>query len=85
MKGLMISLIGMAGGWIMAFTAAWIQNRFEIIALPPDIYFISYLPIDTHIIDFLLAGAITVVVCFLASLYPALQASKLSVIDVLRE
>ncbi len=84
-KGLTIGILGVITGWLIAIIAAWAQNQYEIISLPPDIYFISYLPIEVHPFDFVLAGAITFSICFLASLYPAHRAAKLSVIDVLRK
>jgi len=84
-KGLMIALAGVLGGWTLALLASYVQNRFELISLPPDIYFISYLPIETHLFDFSLAGAATFVICYVASLYPANRAARLSVIEVLRE
>jgi lipoprotein-releasing system permease protein len=83
-KGLVIAAVGVLVGWGLALFTAYLQNKFEIISLPPDIYFISYLPIETQVMDFLFAGGVTFVVCFLAALYPAYQASRLSVIDVLR-
>jgi len=84
-KGLTIAVLGVLLGWTIALVFAYVQNRYEIISLPSDIYFISYLPIETHVLDFVLAGVVTFVVCFLAALYPAHQAARLSVIDVLRQ
>ena len=84
-KGMAIAVLGVVGGWLVALGAAYLQNRFELISLPADIYFISYLPIEIHLIDFSLAGFVTFTVCFFAALYPAHQASKLWVIDVLRQ
>ena len=45
-QGLAIAGFGVGGGWVLAWLAAWVQNTYELIALPPDIYFISYLPIE---------------------------------------
>jgi lipoprotein-releasing system permease protein len=84
-KGLTIAALGAVFGWAVALVFTYLQNRYEIISLPADIYFISYLPIETHVVDFLLAGVVTFVVCFLAALYPAHQAARMSVIDVLRQ
>ena len=84
-KGLTIAILGGLLGWAVALAFAYLQNRYEIISLPADIYFISYLPIEIHILDFLVAGVVTFVVCFLAALYPAHQAARMSVIDVLRQ
>jgi lipoprotein-releasing system permease protein len=85
MKGLLIGVGGVAGGWVLAGLAAWLQNAYKVISLPPDIYFISYVPIDVHPVDFVFAGGVTMLICFLASVYPALQAARTSVIDVLRQ
>jgi len=84
-KGMMIGIIGVVAGWALALGAGFAQNQWEIVSLPPDIYFISYLPIESQPLDFLIAGIVTLVVCFLAALYPAAQASRLSVIHVLRQ
>jgi lipoprotein-releasing system permease protein len=84
-KGMMIGVIGVVAGWALALGAGFAQNQWEIVSLPPDIYFISYLPIESHFLDFVVAGGVTFAVCFLASLYPAAQAARLSVIRVLRQ
>ena len=84
-QGVTIAGIGLIAGWLMAYGLAVLQNKFEIVKLPPDIYFVSYLPIQTDIWDFLAVGGITLVVCFLAALYPAQQAARLPVIDILRK
>ncbi|PWB74027.1 hypothetical protein C3F09_04465 [candidate division GN15 bacterium] len=84
-KGLLIGMVGVVSGWAIALLAGAIQNHYRLISLPADIYFISYLPIETHPLDFLVAGAITFVICFLAALYPAVQAARLPVVDVLRQ
>lgn len=84
-KGLAIGAFGVIGGWTVALAAGYLQNKYELISLPADIYFIKYLPIETHGFDFILAGALTIVICFLAALYPSNQAAKVSVIDVLRQ
>ncbi len=85
LKGLSIGAMGVFGGWLLALVATWLQNEYQIVSLPPDIYFISYLPVDPHLLDFMIAGALTFVICFLAALYPAWQAARLSVVDVLRQ
>lgn len=84
-KGMMIGAIGVIAGWLIALVVAYVQNTYRVISLPPDIYFISYLPIDMQLPDFILTGAVTLAICFAASLYPARQAAGASVIDVLRQ
>lgn len=84
-KGVMISTSGVLIGWLLALFAAWLQNEYRFISLPGEIYFISYLPIETHLIDFLLAGGVTLLICLLAAWFPSAQAARTSVISVLRQ
>ncbi len=84
LKGLFIGVSGVLLGWGLAGLAAWLQNEFELIRLPGDIYFVSYLPIDIHLTDFLIAGGLTLVICLIAAWFPARQAARVSVIEVLR-
>ena len=84
-KGMAIAGLGLLGGWGVALAAGFAQNRWKLISLPPDIYFISHVPVEAHLLDYLLAGLVTFIVCFLAALIPAVQAARLPVIDVLRQ
>jgi len=84
-KGLTIATVGVVSGWAISLAAGFAQNRWKLVSLPPDIYFISYVPIESHILDYLVAGGVTFVICFLAALIPSQQAARLSVIDVLRQ
>lgn len=85
MQGIVIGAIGVIAGWGLALMVAFLQNTYELIALPPEIYFISYLPLETRFLDFAVVGLVSFVVTFLAALYPASQAAKLTVTDVLRQ
>jgi len=84
-NGLVIGAFGIVCGWAIALVAAWIQNKYSLISLPSDLYFINYLPIEVHLFDFMAAGLVTIMICFLAALYPAIRASNQSVIEVLRQ
>jgi lipoprotein-releasing system permease protein len=52
--------------------------------LDPKVYLIDRLPIHTDPFEVLLVGAITIVICFVATLYPALKASALRPVEGLR-
>ncbi len=83
--GLAIGIFGTLCGTGVSLIAAWIQNKYHIISLPGELYFISYLPIRVQPLDYVAIGAITMVICLLAALYPAVRASRQSVIDVIRQ
>jgi lipoprotein-releasing system permease protein len=83
--GIVVGVIGCLIGWGLGYLLCWLQLRFDIISLPPDIYLIDSLPIDMRWTDFAIVGIAVILVCFLATLYPAHRASRLSVIQVLRD
>lgn len=83
--GVAVGVIGCLLGWGLGYLLCWIQLRFNIVHLPPEIYFISSLPIDMRPFDFLVVGVAAVLLCFLATLYPARRAARLSVVEVLRQ
>lgn len=82
--GVVIGVVGCVLGSLLGYLMCWIQVRFEVITLPPDIYFISSLPVDIRLLDFVLVGFAAIALCFLATLYPAGRAARLSVVKVLR-
>ncbi len=82
--GLVVGLFGCLSGSILGFGLCWLQKRFDLVSLPSEIYFISSLPIDVRPFDFLWVCLAAIILCFLATIYPARKAAGLSVIDVLR-
>ncbi len=82
--GLVVGTIGCLLGWLLGYLLCQLQIRFEIVSLPPEIYFISNLPIDMRPLDFIIVGLAAIILCFLATLYPAGRAARLSVVEVLR-
>ncbi|STQ87077.1 ABC transporter permease [Helicobacter muridarum] len=82
--GVVIGGSGILFGVIMAFVVMWILKTFPIISLPVDVYGVSRLPIELLMSDFIgtMIGALFIV-C-LSSYYPAMKASKIDVLQVLR-
>ena len=82
--GVVVGVIGCLMGWLLGYLLCYLQLRFQIVSLPPEIYFISSLPIEMRLFDFLVVGGAAVVLCFLATIYPSRRAAGLSVVEVLR-
>ena len=73
------TLLGLALGVSLALFLPWLYTQFAG-GFGLDLmsqYFISYLPVDVQVADLLTVGAISTVLTLLASLYPALQATRL--------
>ncbi len=84
LQGLFVGLLGTVLGYIVGFTLAFIQNKWEVISLPADVYSISSLPIEMQGSDFIVIGIIAMAITVLSSIYPAWRASKETPIDAIR-
>jgi lipoprotein-releasing system permease protein len=83
-KGLVIGAVGISIGVITGLALCTVLNRYQFIELPGDVYFLTSLPVELSIFDL---GAIvlgTMVICAIASFYPANQASKMNPVDAIR-
>ena len=56
----------------------------EIIQIPPDVYFVDRLPVALHLFDVVLIFLASLAVAFAATIYPALQASRLEPVEAIR-
>ncbi len=82
--GLMVGLVGAAAGTSVALVLGWVQDRFELIQLPPDAYYLSSAPIQFSATDIAITVIATVVLCVLAAYLPARAASKIEPIRTIR-
>ncbi len=55
------------------------------IPLDPQVYFISRLPVDVQPLDFVLVGVFAVVVCLMATVWPAMYAARFRPAEAFRE
>jgi lipoprotein-releasing system permease protein len=83
-QGLTIGLIGTGSGAVLGLLVCFVADRYRLIALPADIYQISYLPFRVLPLDVAVVVLGAVAVCFLATLYPSRQAGRLDPAEVLR-
>ena len=78
--GIFGTVIGLTGGYI----ACYLLKTYKFINLPPDIYYLSYLPVRMSLFDFIIVPATAIIISFLATVYPSWQASKLNPVEPLR-
>ena len=83
-QGLVIGGIGTLLGCLIGFVLCWAQQRFALISIPGDMYFISSLPVDMNVVDFALVAAISMVICLATSIYPAHKAAGLMPVEAIR-
>ena len=82
--GVVIGIGGIIIGAVLGFIGLFILGNFDIISLPADVYGTSQLPLDLSTIDLvsILVGAFFIVI--LSALYPAIKASRVDILQVLR-
>jgi lipoprotein-releasing system permease protein len=92
MQGLIIGVTGTFIGCVGGFTivpnlneiVGFIESIFGITAFPSDVYYLDKLPSEIQYLDSFLIIIFSILICFLASLYPAWRASRLNPVDGLR-
>jgi lipoprotein-releasing system permease protein len=84
LEGLIIGVIGTAIGLCLGFLLAGILQKYEFIKLPSDVYYISTLPVKIESLDVALIAGATILISFLATLYPSWQASRLEPVEAIR-
>ncbi|HAJ80328.1 MAG TPA: permease [Fibrobacteres bacterium] len=77
LNGVVIGFLGSTVGTALGLGLCYIQQRWALIPLPGDIYFINKLPVSIQWFpDVILIYVSANILCFLATLYPAWLASK---------
>jgi len=82
--GIVIGMGGIIVGVALGFGSLYILQNFDIITLPADVYATSKLPLDLELVDFISIIVGSVFIVLASSYYPASKATKIDVLDVLR-
>jgi len=83
-EGAMVGAVGSLAGVGAGLAACAAAERFHLVRLPPDVYSIASVPLHPHAADVLLTALAAFAVSLLATIYPALQASRVRPAEVLR-
>lgn len=75
--GLLIGVGGTLIGQIVAFVLAVLQQKYAIIPLPEEAYYMDSAPIELNVLDFVLVGVVAMLLCTLAAYLPARVASRI--------
>ena len=84
LQGLWIGIAGTVAGTGSGLFLCWLLHRYEIIRIPPDVYFVDHLPVSLQVGDLVGIITISITISFLATLYPAYRASRLEPVEAIR-
>jgi len=83
-QGAAVGVVGTVLGDGSGFVTAYLIGKYHLIHLPADMFMVSAVPVQLNPWNFVLVAVATIVLCMLASVYPALQAARLRPVEVIR-
>ncbi|MDD3803011.1 MAG: ABC transporter permease [bacterium] len=83
-QGVIINLIGTVTGLLAGLTACYFLSKYKFIDLPGQVYLLDKLPVDVQILDIAFVLLLTIVVAFIATLYPAMKAASMDAVKAIR-
>jgi lipoprotein-releasing system permease protein len=83
-EGMLIGVIGTSIGLAVGYTLCYLANHYRWLKLDEQVYSLSYVPFDPRWTDGVWIAAAAMAVSVLATLYPALSATRIVPVESLR-
>jgi lipoprotein-releasing system permease protein len=84
-EGGVVGAIGAVAGVVLGLVVCVIGNHYKLVSLPADVYSISNVPLTAGIREVVLSALLAFALSVLATIYPALVASRLRPAETLRD
>ena len=84
LEGSVIGWIGTVIGAGLGITVCWLADTYQLIRLDGGIYYLDHLPFTMTGTDIMIVVVSALLICFVSTIYPARQASKLDPVVVFR-
>jgi lipoprotein-releasing system permease protein len=83
-QGVLIGVIGTVIGLVLGYALAYAGGHYHVISLSPEVYSIDYVPFAPRLADGIWIAVFTLLVSFVATLYPSWSASRILPAEALR-
>jgi len=83
-QGVLIGVIGTAIGLVLGYAIAYAGGHYHVISLSPEVYSIDYVPFAPRLADGAWVAVFTLLVSFIATLYPSWAAARILPAEALR-
>lgn len=83
MEGLMVAGVGLIIGIGISLLFWFLQANYQIIPLSQENYYMSYAPVEPHLMDFLITAVVTLLLSAIASWFPARVAANTDPVKVI--
>ena len=84
LHGLLIGAFGTLLGLILGYGSSWLGGRYKLFPLQPDVYALASVPFHARPWDGVWISLAALGISLLATLYPAMSASGLDPVEILR-
>jgi lipoprotein-releasing system permease protein len=84
LQGVLIGVVGSAIGLTVGYTLCYFAEKYRWIPLEESVYSMRFVPFEPHWMDGVWIAALAILVSFLATLYPARNATRIAPAEVLR-
>jgi lipoprotein-releasing system permease protein len=84
LQGVLVGLIGTLIGLVLGFSLAIAAGHYHWIRLSAEVYSIDYVPFAPRLIDGIIVALVSVAISFIATIYPAMNASRVLPAEALR-
>jgi lipoprotein-releasing system permease protein len=85
-QGILIGCLGLTGGtfigWGFCYILTWMMKTWDL--LPKSVYHLNSIELEIRPSDYIVISIVTLGICFIATLAPALRGSKLEPVEGLR-
>ncbi len=83
-QGALIGVVGTIVGVLGGLVGSLLLRRYQFIELPENVFYVNTVPVRLEPENFLVVAAVSILICVLATLYPARQAARLAPVEVIR-
>ncbi|MDP4114739.1 MAG: ABC transporter permease [Bacteroidota bacterium] len=83
-EGILIGIFGTLFGALLGYFVCYLQLKYNIYPLDPTQYKIDSLPLEIRITDFFYVAGASMLLSFLAALYPAKKAAKVNPLEAIK-
>ena len=83
--GALLGVIGMSAGALVGAVAAWVLDRYRLVHLPNDTFFLDYLPFRVQPQDLVAVLGMTLLLALGSSLFVAQRVGRLRPVEALRQ
>ena len=84
LQGVLIGVMGSAIGLAVGYPLCYFADKYRWIRIDESVYAFSYVPFEAHWIHGIWIAAVAIAISFLATLYPAKNATRIAPAEVLR-